>query len=62
MQSCNEGAQEDLHGQITVQNVQMIIHNSSFEIYDNVQVRAPMGVHKRIHIQRICQLPEVKGR
>lgn len=26
------------------------------------EVRAPMGVHKRIHIQRICQLPEVKKR
>lgn len=26
------------------------------------EVRAPMGVHKRIHIQRICQLPEVKER
>jgi len=26
------------------------------------EVRAPMGVHKRLHIQRICQLPEVKRR
>jgi len=26
------------------------------------EVRAPMGVHKRIHIQRICQLPEVNKR
>jgi len=26
------------------------------------EVREPMGVHKRIHIQRICQLPEVKKR
>ena len=28
-------------------------------ITGRLQVRAPMGVHKRIHIQRICQLPEV---
>merc|ERR1712079_458756 len=26
------------------------------------EVRAPMGVHKRLHIQRICQLPEVRRR
>jgi len=26
------------------------------------EVRAPMGVHKRIHIQRICRLPEVTKR
>ena len=30
-----------------------------FWIESQSQVRAPMGVHKRIHIQRICQLPEV---
>merc|ERR1712212_1245064 len=28
----------------------------------SAEVRAPMGVHKRLHIQRICQLPEVKRR
>jgi len=26
------------------------------------EVREPMGVHKRLHIQRICELPEVKER
>lgn len=26
------------------------------------EVRKPMGVHKRIHIQRICDLPEVAAR
>jgi len=26
------------------------------------EVREPMGVHKRLHIQRICQLPEVRER
>jgi len=26
------------------------------------EVREPMGVHKRLHIQRICALPEVKAR
>jgi len=26
------------------------------------EVRAPMGVHKRIHIQKICQLSEVRQR
>merc|ERR1711872_643647 len=26
------------------------------------EVRKPMGVHKRIHIQRICDLPEVRER
>jgi len=26
------------------------------------EVRAPMGVHKRLHIQRICKLPEVRAR
>jgi len=26
------------------------------------EVRAPMGVHKRLHIQRICQLPDVRRR
>merc|ERR1712210_175997 len=28
----------------------------------SAEVRAPMGVHKRLHIQRICQLPEVRKR
>jgi len=26
------------------------------------EVREPMGVHKRLHIQRICDLPQVKAR
>merc|ERR1712215_48445 len=26
------------------------------------EVRAPMGVHKRLHIQRICQVPDVRRR
>jgi len=28
----------------------------------SAEVRAPMGVHKRLHIQRICRLPEVTRR